>query len=276
MEKIIVINGVETNYIITSEGRVFNRSTGKELKGTIQRNEYHTVQLIVQGKPKSLMIHRLVAEAFIENPNNYTIVDHIDRNKLNNNINNLRWADSKTNAQNVNNFSAKTKGKQIDLTKDFTLSEDWKIIDNETPQYLINQKGEIINIKTGRYVIGSTRNGYKRVTINKKTRSIHRIVWEIFNGEIPKDMVIDHIDGNRSNNDLNNLRLVTQSENMINAQKNGHKGQKPVVQYSLTGEKIAEYESIQKAADQMGVTHAAIRSAINRNGSCKNYKWYYI
>ena len=45
-------------------------------------------------------VHRLIAETFIDNPHNYTEVDHLDRNKLNNCVDNLRWCDVKTNRQN--------------------------------------------------------------------------------------------------------------------------------------------------------------------------------
>lgn len=49
------------------------------------------------GKRKRFLLHRLVAETFIENPNNYPIINHIDENKQNNNVNNLEWCTQKHN-----------------------------------------------------------------------------------------------------------------------------------------------------------------------------------
>lgn len=51
---------------------------------------------------------------------------------------------------------------------------------------------------------------------NHKTVRLHRLIWETFNGEIPKGYEIDHIDGDTSNNSLSNLRCVTHLENIRN------------------------------------------------------------
>ncbi|GAH08158.1 unnamed protein product [marine sediment metagenome] len=59
--------------------------------------------LTLNEKRKLINIHRLVAKAFIPNPGNKELVDHIDRNKQNNNSNNLRWATPKENSNNRDN-----------------------------------------------------------------------------------------------------------------------------------------------------------------------------
>lgn len=267
-QKRIIIEEQETPYLIRDNGTVWSEIRNRELKGTLQRNEYHTIYLSFNGEQYNFMLHRLVAEYFCDNPNNYTIVHHKDGNPHNNQASNLEWVNSKINNATENKKPSKEKpaSKIADLTKNWI-----KLSFNEN--YVINTDGEVANLKTGLIVRGSERNGYLRITIRNKQYSIHRLMWETFNGSIPEGYYIDHIDGNKSNNSLSNLRLVTQSDNMKNAMKNGHKGQISVLQYDKKGNFIQEFESIQKAADAMGVTHAAIRSAIDRNGTCKNYIW---
>ena len=267
-QKRIIIEGQETPYLIRDNGTVWSEKRNRELKGTLQRNEYHTVYLSFNGKQYNFMLHRLVAEYFCDNPNNYTIVHHKDGDKHNNQASNLEWVNSKIN----NAIGNKKPSKEKPVNKIADLTKNWiKLSFNEN--YAINVDGEVANLKTGLIVRGSERNGYLRITIRNKQYSIHRLMWETFNEPIPEGYYIDHIDGNKSNNALSNLRLVTQSDNMKNAMKNGHKGQISVLQYDKKGNFIQEFESIQKAADAMGVTHAAIRSAIDRNGTCKNYIW---
>lgn len=58
---------------------------------------YFKIRLLINGVQKSAYIHRLVAEAFIPNPNNYKEVNHKDNNPNNNNVNNLEWCDRKYN-----------------------------------------------------------------------------------------------------------------------------------------------------------------------------------
>ena len=86
-----------------------------------------------------------------------------------------------------------------------------------------NKYGQIYNKKTNRCIIGNLLlSGYLKTTLNQiglspKYFLVHRFVYECYDGNIPDGMQINHIDSNRQNNCINNLELVTQSENMQHA-----------------------------------------------------------
>lgn len=80
-------------YEIYEDGRVFDLVKGKYLKPFFQ-NDYLVVRLKDSlGKPITKAVHRLVAEEFVENPNNYRYVIHIDGNPYNNHYTNLKWSE---------------------------------------------------------------------------------------------------------------------------------------------------------------------------------------
>lgn len=271
--KKIFIDGKETRYSISDDGRVFNNETGRELKGTIKTNEYQSIILTIDGKERTFLVHRLVAQAFCENdnPEENTIVDHINRDKHDNRAENLRWV----------NFSENNKNKDYTKNRNYIkkyydgdLNENNWVTIYEHPNYMINNDGMIIR-KWDKYIVSlQNRNGYKRASVDGSLKSVHVLVWESFNNKkVPSGYNIDHIDGNRSNNNLNNLRLVTHSENMKNSYRNGHSGQVKVKQYDLNGNFIKEYNNMQEAADEVNVTQAAVKSAANRHGTCKDFYW---
>lgn len=97
MQELYDIEGYEGLYQVTKDGRVF--SVRKERFLTpVARRGYHRVRLYGDGGYTTPQIHRLVAKAFIPNPNNYPIVHHKDNNKGNNSVENLEWC---TNQQNI-------------------------------------------------------------------------------------------------------------------------------------------------------------------------------
>ena len=62
-------------------------------------------------------------------------------------------------------------------------------------------------------------HGYLQFNYNRKSHKVHRIIWEMHNGAIPTGMQVDHIDHNRLNNLLTNLRLVSNKDNSRNQSK---------------------------------------------------------
>lgn len=117
------INGYKPIYFVSSYGRIKSicRETRCNRNGKYIRKErllrfshtrrYLTAYLYDEnGKKKSVLVHRIVANAFIDNPNKLKEIDHIDGNPENNRVENLRWV---THKQNCNNPTTllKTKGK---------------------------------------------------------------------------------------------------------------------------------------------------------------------
>ena len=113
------------NYIGINQHKEFDSK--KMLKGeykklTINQHGYYQVVLYKNGKKKNALVHRLVAEAFLPNIENKPTVNHIDGNKINDNVSNLEWAtqqEQQIHAINVLGFkptiSEKCRDRQIEL-----------------------------------------------------------------------------------------------------------------------------------------------------------------
>lgn len=119
MEEFKSIAGYEGRYSVSNTGRVY--STPKDgkpskflLPSTQEKNHtsYHSVALSKEGTVTTKSIHRLVAEAFLPNPENKPYINHIDNNGTNNNVNNLEWV---THSENM--LHSGRQGRLTDSTK---------------------------------------------------------------------------------------------------------------------------------------------------------------
>jgi hypothetical protein len=100
----------------------FKEIEGKEIKPSINYKGYCQLSLYKNGKSKNKQVHRLVAEAFIENPFNKPTVNHINGNKLDNRVDNLEWATNKEQTEHLikvlnhkSVISDKCRKRQIEL-----------------------------------------------------------------------------------------------------------------------------------------------------------------
>ena len=96
-----LISGYD-NYEISSHGRVRNNKTRQIMKSQIESNGYVRITFRHDGAKKTHRVHILVADAFLQKQNEDTDVDHLDHNRSNNLVNNLRWV---THSQNMRNKS---------------------------------------------------------------------------------------------------------------------------------------------------------------------------
>lgn len=141
-------------------------------------------------------------------------------------------------------------------------------------------KGVVIKqrLQSNYYTVGLYKNGMvKRVLV-------HRVVWETFNGAIPKGMEINHIDENTSNNALSNLSLLTHKENMNWGTRTnrsienrvGKTARKVVLQYDLNGNLIKEWESLRDIEKECGYFHTNIcRCCKHQRKTSNGYIWKY-
>ena len=113
------IQGFEGEYAVSSMGRVKNLKNGKIFTGVNNGNGYKIITL----KGKTYMVHRLVALAFIPNPDNLPYINHIDEKKDNNDVSNLEWC---TASYNTNYSSHKQSCKINQITKDSELVKTWE------------------------------------------------------------------------------------------------------------------------------------------------------
>lgn len=271
MEKRVILNNIESNWTIDETGRLKNINNNNYLKGAINKN-YHFYSVYFKGKQYILQTHRLVAEYFIPNPDNLPIVHHKDGNKLNNLVSNLEWISREEHAQTINwNW---TKERTSQYFKDDDINEE--IAQFRNSPYYATKSGHILNMEK-KIIMKEEKTGkYRRVQcyygLGGKHFSVHRMVWEAFNGEIPKGYQIDHLDANPSNNALDNLALVTGSENYKKANHNQIK----VIAKNKNEE--LHFNSLSDACIQiLGYRSGSrqIHKAIAEQKLYRGYYWYY-
>jgi hypothetical protein len=148
------------NYDISSFGNIKNNLTDKLLKPSLKSGYYH-ISLTYNNTKKTKKIHRLVALAFIDNPDNKPEVNHKDKNKLNNSINNLEWMTRKENNQHksIGLVYSSNKNKPV-MRLDKNTGEILQIYNSiEDAGLWAVQNKLTINSHNGRNSIGNCING---------------------------------------------------------------------------------------------------------------------
>lgn len=141
-----------------------------------------------------------------------------------------------------------------------------------------------------RYTFGNkSDSGYMTVTLsynkNKVFKRMHRLVWETFVGQIPEGYDVHHINGNKLDNRLENLELLSDYDHCIEHYKDkkekinkaaAKKLSKSIVQYTLDGNFVAEYPSAKEAERQTGMFNSYINKCLRgKLNKAYGYVWKY-
>lgn len=166
-EETKMIEGYNNKYCITNTGKVFNVITGKEMKSRKIRG-YLAVGLegSKEGNKRRQIInkiHRLVATYFVPNPQNKSIVNHKDGNKLNNNFTNLEWVTISENTKHAyaNGLQRSCWNKELALAA-INLIENY--------QYNFADAAKLLKLPSRSYVFHFYKIGYK--TFNLKVKNV--------------------------------------------------------------------------------------------------------
>jgi hypothetical protein len=326
------------NYSVSNKGNIKHNKTNKLLNGSLLEIGYIRVGLMYNGKVKQFFIHRLVAEAFIPNPENKPTVNHKSKTRNDNRVENLEWATSLE--QNIHkniknkNYTEHRNGKsflRIDKTTGNIMEEYpsimlaciWilqNIIKIDIKKYDIQKKAKALTASLSEKIkrnpmstvfdsgfiwkfreqtnileneiwkdipteiMGSTgyqvssygrfknkggvikenysicTGGYYEIKIDGKHHRINRLVAQTFIPNPENKDKVNHKDGNKLNNRLENLEWTTNQENIQHAYDNGlNKNISPVIQYDKTGTtKIKEFKSIKQASTELNIGSSQI------------------
>lgn len=175
------IKGYEGRYFISDDGKVKN-GKGDILSPYTTRKGYLRIGLYKEGKAKNFLVHRLVAEAYIDNPMNFKEVNHIDLNKKNNHVKNLEWVDGSKNVQHaVKNIEGRKEHIQETMSEVGKKYNHIGVEASKKPVAQINRDtGQVIAIyESAREASRKTGSNYKNISqvCNGKRKTHNGYRW---------------------------------------------------------------------------------------------------
>jgi hypothetical protein len=238
------IEFTDGRYKVSNRGNIIGPS-GNSLKPTLLQIGYLSVAISFGNrKVKRYYIHRLVAEVFVGPiPKDY-VVNHINHNKIDNRLENLELVTRKSNAIHWAKQSRSSKAgrkrsgycgrghllvgersyclecRRSKRESEFNPPSEYIWKKTSVDGYLVSNTGLVWSEKTKRILkFGINKPGYKyvnlRIADKTKNYSISRLVFEAFIGLVNNGNIIDHINSNKLDNRLENLRILSRKDNSI-------------------------------------------------------------
>ena len=152
--------------------------------------------------------------------------------------------------------------------------------DKKVDVYFVSSLGRFKN-KTG-IIMNDYKphhSGYIYVRVNIQKYALHRLVAQTFLPNLEKKPVVNHIDGNKTNNVVSNLEWCTCAENNLHNYKAGlNKGHKrKVVQYDLEMNEIKQFDSIKDASKELNICYTSIKAVLcNKQNKAGGFFWKYL
>jgi len=152
------------NYIISKSGIIYSTLKKRILSKSLDKRGYVRVNLFVNGKTKSMFVHRLIAMSYIPNPDNKPQVNHINGIKTDNRIENLEWCTNMENQEHAFRIGLRKKGKNHGIKNNKNRQPKNKVLlDKNTGVYYnsIREAAEILGYNKGTlkdYISGKRTN----------------------------------------------------------------------------------------------------------------------
>ena len=244
-EHYLVSNKGRVKSLYKSLGSVKNSSDGNEFISLINHSEgYKCVALSHNGMTKRFFVHRLVAEAFIPNPNNLPQVNHIDGNKQNNCVSNLEWCTARENIRHAIDTGLIPYG----VRSPYKINNKLYFKENAKPVYQFTMDGKLI--KKWRCALDASSslgipNNKIYMCCNNQISYTNGFLFSYTDFAKPvlsSPKSKNGLSERKSNNDVPKI----------------HRTRRPISQYDLNGNLIAKFNDTKTASLQTGVSKTGI------------------